>query len=229
MYDRMDVRTLLVTFRHEGPIFPIGAFRGAVVEKVGRQHVFFHNHDEEGSSVYRYPLIQYKRFKGQPAFFCIGDGVDEIHKLFMQPNWDLDILGNRVRLQVDRLDLRTHPVRLNGQMHAYKLSDWQGLNRDNHARFHAAPNALQQKLMLERIVTGNLLSFAKGIGWQIEGRVLAEVPNPPLLKSRRFKGVEIDVFDMDIMTNMTLPEGMGIGKAVSLGFGVLENSEINQL
>jgi hypothetical protein len=114
-------------------------------------------------------------------------------------------------------------------MHAYKVLDWQGLNRDNHARFHAATNALQQKSMLERILTGNLLSFAKGIGWQIEGRVVTEVLCPPLLKSRRFKGIEIDVFDIDIMTNMTLPEGLGIGKAVSLGYGVLENKEMIQI
>jgi hypothetical protein len=223
MNERHEVRTLLVTFRHRGPEIPIGAFRGAIVEKVGRQHVIFHNHEDDGASIYRYPLIQYKRYKGQPSIFCIGDGVDEIHRLFMQPDWDLDILGDRVRLQVDRLDLKTHAVQLNGKMHAYMLRDWQGLNRENHARFHAATNAWQQKEMLQRILTGNLLSFAKGIGWFIEGRVLADVPSPPLLKTRKFKGVNIDVFDMEIVTNMTLPEGLGIGKGVSLGYGVIEN------
>jgi hypothetical protein len=76
--------------------------------------------------------------------------------------------------------------------------------------------------MLERILTGNLLSFAKGIGWQVQGRVMAEVPTPPLLKTRAFKGVDIDVFDMEILTNMVLPEGLGLGKAVSVGYGVVE-------
>jgi hypothetical protein len=229
MYERQNIRTLLVTFHHDGPMFPIGAFRGAIVEKVGRQHAIFHNHEDDGTSVYRYPLIQYKRFKGQPALFCIGEGVDEIHRLFMRPDWELDILGDQVRLRVDRLDLKTHPVKLNGRLHSFRVRDWQGLNRDNHARFHAARNALQQKEMLERILTGNLLSFAKGIGWQIEGRVVAEVPSPPLLKRRQFKGVDVDVFDMDILTNMTLPEGLGIGKAVSLGYGTIENKEMNQI
>lgn len=220
--DGIDLRTLLVTFRHEGPPIPIGAFRGAIVEKVGRQHQHFHNHGDGGESVYRYPLIQYKRFKGQPALFCIGDGVNEIHRLFMRPDWTLNILGEMVRLGVDRLELRTHHVHLNGGLHPYRLQDWQGLNRDNHAMFHRASSAYQQKTMLERILTGNLLSFAKGIGWQVKGRVMAEVPTPPLLKTRAFKGVDIDVFDMEILTNMVLPEGLGLGKAVSVGYGVVE-------
>ena len=96
-------------------------------------------------------------------------------------------------------------------------------------RFHAARNAYEQKEMLERILTANMLAFAKGIGWQVPGRVVAEVPDPPLLKTRQFKGVDIDVFDLDLHTNMDLPEAVGLGKAASIGYGVLDKTENNYL
>lgn len=210
-------------------MLPIGAFRGAIVEKVGRQHTIFHNHDDAGGSLYRYPLIQYKRVDGQPSIFCIGSGVDEIHRLFLRPDWTLDILGLPVRLRVDRLDLHTHKLRLTDRVQDYRLSNWQGLNRENRMRFHAARNAYEQKAMLERILTANMLAFAKGVGWQVEGRVLAEVPEPALLKTRQFKGVDIDVFDLELRTNMYLPEAVGLGKAVSIGYGVLAKSETNYI
>jgi len=227
--EEYPIRTLLVTFRHNGPQLPIGAFRGGIVEKVGRQHTLFHNHDDAGGSLYRYPLIQYKRVDGQPVILCLGTGVEEIHRLFLRSDWTVDILGQPVRLQVDRLDLRTHNLRLSPRWQTYRLSNWQGLNRENRMRFHAARNAYEQKAMLERILTANMLAFAKGIGWQVEGRVLAEVPEPPLLKTRQFKGIDIDVFDLELRTNMVLPEAVGLGKAVSIGYGVLERIETNQI
>ena len=219
------VRTLLVTFEMGDVFFPISAFRGAVVSKVGRDHPLFHNHEGDGSSIYRYPLIQYKYFLGKPAIFCIGDGVDEIHHLFLQNRWELDIQGRKVGMKVDRLDLRTVPVQLNGQLHAYRLNEWQGLNDANYRLYRGCKDSGQQQSLLERILRGNLLSFAKGIGWHVDGEIIVAIPERPTVRSKGFKGVSIDVFEMVFLTNLLLPEGVGLGKAVSQGFGVLERME----
>ncbi len=42
----------------------ITALRGAVIKTVGKgdENILFHQHTEEGKSVYKYPLIQYKIF-----------------------------------------------------------------------------------------------------------------------------------------------------------------------
>jgi hypothetical protein len=219
---RFEVRTLLVTFRHGGDVFPVSAFRGAVVEKVGREYALFHNHEEDGSSVYRYPLIQYKFVGRQPAVFCAGDGVDEIHRLFLIPRWKLDIQGRSVQLQVDRLDLRTSGVRLSPRPFAYRLQGWMGLNESNRRVFHSLGSRLQRREMMERILTANILAFAKGIGWHVPGGIYVSLDSPPIQRTATFKGRPVNVFDLDFHCNVALPEGLGLGKAVSLGFGVLQ-------
>ena len=71
------LRTLLVKFENQLPPYKVSAFRGAVIEKVGREHLLFNHHIDDKQYLYQYPLIQYKSIHKQPAILCLGEGVDE--------------------------------------------------------------------------------------------------------------------------------------------------------
>lgn len=216
------LRTLLVTFSNNIPAYLLSAFRGAVIEKVGRDEVVFHNHVGDTKFVYQYPLIQYKTVNMQPAIVCLDEGVDEIHKLFEQRNWTINLLGKPVELKVDRLDLRTTNLTVLDKNFEYNLYRWQALNDKNFKDYNRL-NTLTEKIqMLERILTGNILSFAKGMDWHIEKAIQLSITDVALERLNKMKDIQVTVLDISFRCNVVLPDWIGLGKGVSKGFGVLK-------
>lgn len=204
--------------RHELP-----AFRGAIATAVGPAFTLFHNHDERGPGgvVYRYPAIQYKRIGRDALIVCVDEGVDEIHQLFQQPNWELHLNGRPLTLTV--ADLRLNQYTLQAWEHSfrYELTDWLALNETNYARYQHTPALSDRIEMLERILTGNILSMAKGLGWHIDREVRVRITRLEPLRWLRYKGQRLAGFDLEFGTNVFLPDWIGLGKGVSIGFGVV--------
>lgn len=223
MLNSKKLRTLLVTFSYQIPAHQVTAFRGAIIEKVGRENILFHNHLGDNRFSYKYPLIQYKIIKDQPAIYCLEAGVEELHKLFGQKTWVVDLKGTSVKLEIDALDLKSETLIVNGQMRSYTIHRWQALNEENYRKYQALPSMIERLQMLERILVGNILSFAKGIGWHVEEKIQVKIMDMPFIKPGRVKDIKVDTFDLSFQCNVSLPDWMGLGKGVSTGFGVINS------
>ncbi|NJL75795.1 MAG: hypothetical protein HC892_13005, partial [Saprospiraceae bacterium] len=74
------LRLLTITFDTEIKPYETPAFRGAVIERVGIQHTWFHNHqidpDTDHQYYYRYPLVQYKCNRKQPVLMFLDKAVE---------------------------------------------------------------------------------------------------------------------------------------------------------
>ncbi|MES2648151.1 MAG: CRISPR-associated endonuclease Cas6 [Bacteroidota bacterium] len=216
-----NLRTLLVTFSNDLGAAPISAFRGAVIEKVGRENPLFHNHLGNEGFIYKYPLIQYKKLGRQPAIFCLDAGVEEIHKLFEQRNWTIDLQGEKLALKVDRLDMKTTNLNIWEKNFEYNLWNWQALNEENWPRYLQLESMVEKIAMLEKILTANILSFAKGIDWHIDKPVKVIIKDVKLERDSRMKDIKVRTFEVDFRSNVFLPDFMGLGKGVSKGFGTV--------
>lgn len=216
------LRTLLVTFANDIGSAPVTSFRGAVIEKVGRENLLFHNHLSDDTFLYKYPLIQYKKIGVHPAIFCLDVGVDDIHKLFGQKNWTIDLKGTDVKLEVESLDLKTNTLSVNGHLHNYQLHRWQALNEENYKKYQALSSTVAKIQMLERILTGNILSFAKGIEWRIEEKIIVKISDLQNIHPSRMKDIKVSAFDVKFQCNVVMPDWMGLGKGTSTGFGVIK-------
>lgn len=217
----MKIRTLLVTFSHDTSKIPITAFRGAIIEKVGREHQLFNNHISDNKYLYKYPLIQYKKLRGQPAIFCLDIGVDEIHKLFEQKSWSIDLKGEKVELKVDRLDMKSTTLNVWEKSFGYNLWNWQALNEENWAEYQKLDRMVDKIFKLEKILTANILSFAKGVNWHIDKPISVVIKNVKLERNAKMKDINVKTFEVDFQTNVFLPDYMGLGKGVSKGFGTV--------
>mgnify|MGYP003816092885 CR=1 FL=1 len=218
------IRTTLIVFENTLPASKLNAFRGAMVEKVGRQHTTFHNHTEEGF-LYAYPLIQYKRVGGKLSLFCIGDGVDEIHHFFSMKNWSVNVQGELLHLKVDKLDLKSFTLNVWDKKFHYQITNWLALNAENYKKYKKLESEDDKIAMLEKMLTGNILSFAKGIEWQIEKTIEVKILEIRAAKLIRYKGVPLMAFDVHFSSNVFLPNYLGLGKSASHGYGVVR--EIN--
>lgn len=225
MQSSKKLRTLLVTFENEIPPHQLTAFRGAVIEKVGRENTAFHNHVGQSTFVYSYPLIQYKNVFNQPAILCLDEGVEEIHKLFGKPNWIINLLNEKIELKVDRLDLKSVTLCLLDSDIPYHLYRWQALNENNYRAYNSLQSLSEKIQMLERILTGNILSFAKGIDWHIEKPVKVCISSMPHYRLYKMKDIQVAALDIDFSCNVALPDWLGLGKGVSKGYGVLRRKK----
>lgn len=228
MLPTKKLKTLLVSFENELPAHKISAFRGAIVEKVGREHAAFHNHREEEGYVYQYPVIQYKTLGYRPSLFCVGDGVDEIHNFFGLRNWDIRVHDDLLRLKIHKLDLNNITLNVWDKWFHYTIRNWLALNTENYKKYQTTNGLTERVELLEKLLIGNILSFAKGIDWRIDKPVKVQIQELRNEKMIRYKGIPLMAFDVNFSSNVFIPNYLGLGKSASHGFGVVTSINKNQ-
>lgn len=222
----MLLRLLSVAFDAHVPPWELPHFRAAVAHKVGLEHEWFHNHDNEtGGFHLRYPLIQYKvDRKGdqfRPLLLCLQHGVEEAHHFFSQPDWGVRIGQRDVELRIARLDVHQHTLRVTDAPLRYRIHHWKPFNPENYQHYRSLTGLAEQYAYLESLLGSHIMAFASGVGWQITERFSLKIT--ALLKQdwMEYKGIKVLGFTLDFEANVALPSGIGLGKAVSMGYGVV--------
>ncbi len=219
------IRTLVVIFGTKIEPYEVPAFRGSLAERVGYEHEWFHNHnnqDKDKPLHYRYPLVQYKITPGKhPLLFFINQGVDEATKFFARPSQDLFIKGKPHRMNIIKMSEREFELDATEKAQKYRIFNWLALNQRNIREWDRLKGKEEYTKFLERILIGNIISFATGIGWRIEEFMDLKITEILRKKTIRFKSIQTVAFDVAFEVNVILPEWLGLGKGVSKGFGVL--------
>jgi len=213
------LRVLLVEFADEIEAHEIPAFRGAIIAKAGREHILFHNHLNEQKYLYRYPLIQYKRIRKHPAIVCIDDGVDQIHNYFENRDWSIHISGRWLEMKIARLLMNQFTIQVWDKDFTYRMSNWIALNQENYREYLNLPEDAEKISYLEKKLTGNILSFAKGINWDVTRQINTRILQIDGIHPVTLKGKKVMGFNMIFTSNVFLPNYIGLGKSVSLGYG----------
>lgn len=214
-------RVLVIRYDNRLSQSEIPLFRGAVIASMdGSADIMYHNHCGD-SLVYRYPLIQYKRLRQCAAIVAIDSGADVIGQFLSAGVTSLrlgereevfsiaDIKANRMLVQV-----------WDGEFE-YRLSKWLPLNSRNFAEYGKLGSLSERVDFLEHILTGNILSFAKGIGVTLTSHLECRIVSLARQTLLTYKGVKMMAFDLEFRTNVSLPDYIGLGKGVSLGFGTV--------
>jgi hypothetical protein len=108
------------------------------------------------------------------------------------------------------------------------LTPWFPLNQDNYDDYEALETFEAKEEELERILTGNILSQAKGLDYWIDNRLKVELDFYSLKRPVYHKGVKFHGFKGSFTVNFNLPDYLGLGKSVSHGFGTVKRAENNE-
>ena len=220
-----ELRVLTVTFDTPIDREEIGVFRGALINKVGIEHEWFHNHNNDANSThqyhYRYPLIQYKRVRNKPMLVFLDECIEEAQKLFSQADWTLDLKGKPYDVKIE--DLRVHQFNVQVWEHTFKYSirNWLPITQKNMTEFSNITRLSERITYLERKLANHLVAFAKGIGHRWEKRIEVHILNIKYESIVHLKGNKLKAFTLDFETNLFVPNYVGLGKSVSRGFGVV--------
>jgi hypothetical protein len=177
-----------------------------------------HNHLETGENRYAYPLVQYKVIDNIPYLVGVNEGGELLINLFLKIN---ELRINDVVYPVfhKNIDNIKYDINVTEELFQYKFKTlWMALNQENFRLYNTA-NGSEKKEMLDNILKGNILSFFTGMGYHIEKRIILTATL--MEKETKFKDKNMIAFSGSFVTNVRLPDFIGLGKAVSRGFGVI--------
>lgn len=223
------LRILAVSFDTNIQPYQLSAFRGAVARKVGIEHEWFHNHDNENGGYHnRYPLIQYKldTFKGQmrPMLLCLEQGIEEAHHLFSQADWTLNIKGETHNLKIANLNVNQYTLNTWQRPFQYRIHKWQAMNVENYKKYQLLRGIVERTSFLEKLLSNQILSFAQGVEWDLSEDFTIKLLSLPKEEWLQYKDRQRTlVFTLDFEVNVSLPDFIGLGKGASRGLGVIRS------
>ena len=216
------VRIFLVKFKNEISFNEIPQYRGPVINSMkGEAEILYHNHKGGDEYRYSYPLIQYKRIHKKAAIFSIGEGVEAIGQFLSCQNFNLKLANRQLQLEIESVSPKTYVVQVWDSEFKYRIRNWLPLNTENYKKYIQLEAISDKVIFLEKILIGNILSFAKGIGIDIQNEISCKMITISEPKPIKAIDVKMMAFDAEFKTNISLPDYMGLGKHASLGFGTV--------
>lgn len=178
-----------------------------------------HNHMGNGEFRYNYPQVQYKVIDQTPMLVAVKDGAKLLPELFLKIK-ELKIGQEVIQVHQKNIEAKQLEIGVTERFQKYQFQTlWMCLNQKNHQRYENS-NPKDQQQLLERILTGNFLSFFKGMDHFIEEQIQVQVQCRE--KQTRFKNNTMLAFEGQFKTNVALPDLIGLGKSVARGFGTIK-------
>lgn len=201
-------------------------FRGAFIKELGGNvSPLFHNHTDNGL-VFSYPLIQYKVISGNPVLVGIGDGAGLLSSL--RGSHELTIGKEKRLYDVAGVSIMPYRPDIDDSPKMYTIQSYIPLNADNIGEFDSLPALTDRICLIENIINANMLAFFKGIGFHCDSQIQTAVSSVDKECDLYYKGVKFLGFDLSFITNVSLPDGIGLGKSSSVGFGTIKRVDIPQ-
>lgn len=201
----------------------IHKFRG-YMGNIFAEHDLIHNHDKEtGRHIYRYPLIQFKIIDKVPCIIALTEkAVQVFTEIFMGLD-EIDIEGRKIPVNEKGFKIETVDFGFSDETYMYEfISPWLALNQRNFHLFNEMTDRADRDSLLKRILTGNILSTAKYLGFHLSSDQRIETNLNIKPSKATLKGKSMTGFKGVFKTNFMLPDHIGLGKSVSRGFGAIQ-------
>lgn len=222
MQELSKIPILLIRFDNAISFYEIPLFRGAVLKALGNDaELLYHNHTGEKTFRYAYPMIQYKRIQKKAAIFCIGEGVEVIGQFLAAQRFDMHWGQREVLLTIESVSPKRNLVQAWDATFCYHLRNWLALNSENYQKYKDLDEMSARVAFLEKILVGNLLSFAKGMKIEIQDQVVCKLLAMEQPRVVTVKDTKMMAFDVEFKTNLSLPDYIGVGKHASIGYGTV--------
>jgi hypothetical protein len=204
--------------------------RGAVAKHF-RNNDLFHQHNGDGSLIYRYPRIQYRwdnpkysdksGYIGDGMLVAYGDGVEALTELFISDFNELELGQQRVVPVETTCEMRKCTIEISNKLYEYYFrSPWLPLKQEKYEHFKTL-TAKAQQLELNRILCGNILTATRDLGLNFDSTVYTWFMEKKRMRCR-YKDLQLQGFTGKFITNVKLPDDFALGSKVAHGYGWLK-------
>ena len=183
-----------------------------------KEYNLLHNHYGK-NYIFTYPKVQYKILEDKILVFGINEGGEILKKISSDLKYlDLD---KKYYISEKIIHEKLFDIKPTLDEKHYKfVTPWIGLNTTNFQKFKKINNWRDKKILLNKIIVGNILSLSKGLGIIVNKKLYAK----SFLKEEyiKYKSVKMNAFKGEFKIHYDLPDYIGIGKGVSQGFGCVK-------
>lgn len=170
---------------------------------------------------YAYPLVQYKVLRQTPTLVGLGEGAGLLAQLFLQMR-KIDIDGQAFPILSKHIRHEQASVGIADDLIEYRFETlWMALNQTNYRDYRHYSEA-EQQAQLKRVLTSQLLALFREFGLWLEPHERVLVRLDVKERTTQFKNQTMVAFTGSFLANVILPDGIGLGKAVSRGFGTVQ-------
>lgn len=210
-------------------------FRGAVAALVGLDQDLFHNHDNTQSGAYqqRYPLVQYRIFKGHASILGINAGATALEE-FAEAGLFREFCFQGQKLPLALAGYQRDPefsltVKRRTEAYTYRVTDYLPFSQERHREYQQTKALRPRMALLERMLRNHIVAFAWGVGWQLpqDRRITVRLEDIEREDRRVLKDQPYTAFDLVFSTNARLPEGIGLGRKTAFGCGEVQPAELD--
>lgn len=213
-----EIEYLWVVFQNELSLQDIPLFRKAIIDTYQTPDSLLHQH-EENKLIHRYPQIQYKNYRNKAAVFCVNDGISIFQKFLASEHWNLSFQSLQMNLDLDVINFRRHKLFVWNSMFDQTIKNWLPFNKDNYREYQKLIRQTDKLMYLENLLKLNIFAVCKNLGYTPKERIQVEITSNPKESPCTFKDLTMMNYSFQFRCNVILPENIGVGKAVSHGYG----------
>lgn len=210
------------------PAYEIPRLRAAIIEKTRRESDLYHNHLGDDQYIYRYPLIQYKIKDKKPCLICLADATDDIHYFLRNRDFRFNINRVKYDFEIENVWLRYYQIQTWDTEFTYNILHYMALNQENYAEYKKIEGLVSKIKFLEERLYNHVSLFAEEMNAHLPLPIQVEIINIKEEKYIEYKEIFHLTFTMVFKCNLLIPEYAGIGKGVSVGFGIVRQIEDRQ-
>ncbi len=194
--------------------------RGAIAGLYPNE-ILLHQHYDDGLVKYKYPLVQYKHINKKCLIIGIEDGAKLLNDLNLIGKTIL-LFNSKYRIIKKNISFQELSFGITKTVLFYSfLTPWLALNEKNYEQYQKLGTWEKRKVLLEKILIGNIISMSKSLGYTVPEPIRANVDRIKEVKSY-LKGTPMLGFIGTFSVNFEIPDYWGIGKSVSRGFGTIK-------
>jgi len=223
------IKYLHIVFSEKIQAYDIPKFRAAVIEKSKRESNLFHNHLEDDKFVYRYPLIQYKVTDRKASLLCLNEATEDIHYLLKQRSFDFRIGTENLKYEIEDLRLKYEKIQTWDETFFYNIHYWMALNQENHREFKGLSSLIERMQYLEQLLEKHIRIFMEAMGADETIPLKINLQEIKEEKHIEYKKIFPLTFSLNFSCNLSIPNYVGLGKGVSVGFGIVKMISDNRL
>ena len=220
----MILRIFTLTLEPADPMhFSIGDLRSYLSSRLDEYTVL--HKDSSSGFIHRYPAVQCRQIKNTLMAVGISQGADLLRQISDEQG---EISTGEASCTITARDtfIRNEEFGITGTNVTYEfLTPWLALNQQNQKKFYDLKGKPERDAFMIEIIVRNLGTLAKSLDYAVPAPINCEA-------KVRFRRDRIDrhnvmVFLGKFRTNLTIPDYLGIGQSVFLGFGAIKRiSEI---
>jgi hypothetical protein len=194
--------------------------------KILPDNPLFSQHGQDGKTILRYPLIQYRSGKGNSInIIGFNEGADALCNIMGSLPSSLEFpikegflqIGNIVGKTIQMSEVSDNAI---GNYSYYKtLTPILLIDRKERENAYKNSTADEKAQLVRKWLVNNLVKTAYSLGLQLKDRVTIPILDLKEITVKK-KGIEIIGFKGEFVTNMNIGD-IGIGHFSSHGYGVV--------